>query len=130
MELKRDSHLRNLLLEGKFEEFNRLAQEDPPDLESVDLRGVDLRSADLQHANLRGAYLRNTDLRGVDLLYADLDGASIHAAKIGGVRFPRHIPADEILLSLREGTRLRAQRGPAAPVPASPKASEETEPSS
>ncbi len=108
MGLVRDSELRGLLLDGKIEEFNQLAGENPPDLRSVDLRGVDLKGADLMHANLEGAYLRNADLRGADLRYANLDGASLHGARIGGVLFPKELPAHEILLSLREGTRLRA----------------------
>jgi uncharacterized protein YjbI with pentapeptide repeats len=116
MELIRDSELRNLLLEGKIEEFNRLTEEEPPDLESVDLRTVDLRGANLLHARLRDSYLRNADLRGVDLLYADMDGASIQGARVSGVRFPRDLTAEEIQLSLRDGTRLRAQRDPAPPA--------------
>jgi hypothetical protein len=120
MELIRDSELRMLLLDGKIEEFNQRAEDEPPNLESVDLRTVDLRGANLLHAKLRDAYLRNADLRGVDLLYADMDGASIQGARVSGVRFPRDLTAEEIVLSLREGTRIRAQRDPAPPaVPAS-----------
>lgn len=107
MPMDRSAELRELLVEGKIEEFNERAGESAPELENAGLRGLDLRGADLSHANLRGAYMRNTDLRGVDLLYADLDGASIHGARIGGTRFPRNLSAAEIDLSLRQGTRLR-----------------------
>ncbi len=112
MSLILDSKLRLLLMDGKIEEFNRLTEDEPADLASTDLRMADLRGANLRHASLRGAYLRNADLRGVNLLYADLDGASIHRARISGALFPRDIPPPEILLSLHEGTRLRAERVP------------------
>jgi uncharacterized protein YjbI with pentapeptide repeats len=114
MELIRESELRNLLLEGKIEEFNERVAEEPPDLEGVDLRTVDCRGANLLHANLRNAYLRNADLRGLDLLYADLDGASVQGARVSGVRFPRDVPADEVQLSLQQGTRIRCSRPPEA----------------
>ena len=106
-----ESELRTLLIDGKFDEFNERAGQEPPDLENLVLRGADLRQADLSHANLRGAYLRNADLRGVDLSHANLDGASIHDAQISGALFPRDLPAAEICMSLHEGTRLRAPRG-------------------
>ena len=117
MNLIHDSKLRLLLIDGKVDEFNRLTEDEPADLERTDLRMVDLRGANLRHANLRGAYLRTADLRGVNLLYADMDGASIHGAQIGGAFFPRDIPAREIFLSLQQGTRIRAQRNPEPPDP-------------
>lgn len=109
MDLITDSDLRMLLLDSKFDEFNALAAEEPPDLENFDLRGIDLRAADLSHANLRSAYLRNADLRGLDLRHADLDGASLHGARISGVRFPPELEAAEIRLALDHGTRLRSR---------------------
>ena len=110
MSLTRDSQLRMLLIEGKTAEFNRLAEEEPPDLENVDLRATDLREANLLHAKLRGAYLRNADLRGLDLFYADLDSASIQGARISGTRFPPNLSAGEIDLSCRHGVRMRTTR--------------------
>jgi len=110
MSLIRDSKLRLLLTEGKIDEFNRLAEEEAPNLENTDLRAADLRGANLLHANLRNAYLRNADLRGVDLFYADLDGASIHATHMGGTRFPPNLSAEEISLSYHQGVRLRVTR--------------------
>ena len=111
MTLDRSSELRDLLVEGKIDEFNECAAEEAPQLENTGLRGLDLRGADLSHANLRGAYLRNADLRGVDLFHADLDGASIHAAHISGTRFPPSLPATEISVSHHLGVRMRAGRG-------------------
>lgn len=43
----------------------------------------------------------------MDLSSAKLAGASIHGAKISGVYFPVDLSADEILMSLEHGTRLR-----------------------
>jgi hypothetical protein len=110
MSLVRDSELRLLLIDGKLDEFNEKAGENPPDLERAWLRGVDLREADLSHANLRGAYLRAADLRGVDLLHADLEEASIQGARVSGARLPRNLEATEVMLSLVHGTRLRTRR--------------------
>jgi uncharacterized protein YjbI with pentapeptide repeats len=103
----RNNELRELILEGKTQEFNARAAQNPPDLENVSLRSADLQGFDLSHANLRGAYLRSADLRGCDLFWADLDGASLHGARISGVRFPRALGADEIRMSVDLGTRLR-----------------------
>jgi hypothetical protein len=44
----------------------------------------------------------------MDLRKVDLDGASIHNARIGGTYFPVNIPAGEIELSVKHGTRMRA----------------------
>jgi uncharacterized protein YjbI with pentapeptide repeats len=51
--------------------------------------------------------MKLADLRGVDLSCANLDGASINRAHISGAFFPREIPAQEILLSIEHGTRMR-----------------------
>ncbi len=90
MSLVRDSQLRMLLIEGKIDEFNRQAEEEPPNLESTDLRAA--------------------DLRGLDLLHADLDGANIQAARISGTRFPPSLPAAEISVTNQLGVRMRAGR--------------------
>jgi uncharacterized protein YjbI with pentapeptide repeats len=104
-----DDPLYRLLRIGKIDEFNqRIAAG-----ETVDLKGCDFRHINLQQLNADGldfsdSYFRQSDLRGVDFskcIY--FEGASIHAAKISGARFPREIRADETLLSLEYGTRLR-----------------------
>jgi uncharacterized protein YjbI with pentapeptide repeats len=99
MALIRDSKLANLLREGHFEEFNRLAAQEPPDLRNADLRMLDLRHANLTHA----------DLRGLDLSEASLEGASLHGTRVSGVLFPTALNAEEIRLSLTFGTRMRAR---------------------
>ena len=107
MALDRDSELVHLLREEQIDEFNARAAQSPPSLENADLHLADLRRAHLAKANLRGAYFRNADLRGVDLSQADLAGASLHDARISGCLFPPSIPADEIMLSVTHGTRMR-----------------------
>jgi len=110
MTLVRESELILLLRLDRCEEFNERARQTPPDLENADLRMMDLRLAALVKANLRGAYLRNADLRGVDLSDADLTGASIHEARISGCFFPESLSAEEISLSVSQGTRMRPRR--------------------
>ena len=57
--------------------------------------------------DLSDGYFRQADLRGVDLSKTKLLGASIHGAKISGVYFPIDLAAEEILMSLEHGTRMR-----------------------
>lgn len=100
--------LYQLLRDGKISDFNaRRAAGETCDLSSTDFRGLDLRGLDATDLDLSNSYFRQTDLRGVDLSSAKLAGASIHGAKISGVYFPADLAADEILMSLEHGTRLR-----------------------
>lgn len=103
--------LAQLLREGRLDTFNaRVAESGPADLTHANLRMADLRGANLTGACLAGAYLRASDLRGQDLGACDLEGASLSGAKVSGVRFPDNIPADEIMMSLAHGTRLRGRK--------------------
>jgi len=77
------------------------------DLCNGDFRGLDLRAIDAQRINFSGAYFRGTDLRGLDLREALLEGASLAHAQISGAYFPADLSADEILMSVNFGTRLR-----------------------
>lgn len=105
------AELSGLLREGRADRFNAwVAAHGPADLTGANLRMADLRGADLKGASLRGAYMRAADLRGQDLSDCDLDGASLAGAKVSGVRFPADIPAEEVMMSLAHGTRLRARR--------------------
>lgn len=93
---------------GDVAGFHRYGnEEETVDLAGADLRGVDLRKADLRKVILRGAYLKDADLRGQDLREHDLDGCSLRNAKIGGVFFPDNIRAEEIIMSVQHGTRIR-----------------------
>ncbi len=100
--------LYRLLREGKIDAFNgERGRGTACDLTRCDFRGVDLRGANLAGMDLAGCYFRQADLRGLDLSSCHLEGASIHAAKIAGAYFPAELSADEILLSLLHGTRMR-----------------------
>lgn len=100
--------LYQLLREGKIDDFNsRYKAGEQCDLTGADFRGLDLRGLIADGLDLSGSYFRQADLRGVDLSTAKLVGASIHGAKISGVFFPADLPADEILMSLEHGTRMR-----------------------
>lgn len=100
--------LYQLLRDGKIQEFNtRHKAGEDSDLTGCDFRGLDLRGLLADGLNLCDCYFRQTDLRGVDLSAANLLGASIHGAKISGVFFPTDLAAEEILMSLEHGTRMR-----------------------
>ncbi len=100
-----------LLREGKIDEFNAKKKAgEYCNLKSCDFRSIDLKGIDAVGLDFRNAYFRMTDLRGVDLRGSLLDGASINGAKISGAYFPVEISAQELLLSLEHGTRLRVKR--------------------
>lgn len=97
-----------LLREEKVPEFNKLrTQGKACDLTGCDFRGLDLRDLDVRGLDLSNAYFRGADLRSVDFRGAKLSGASLADAKISGCFFPDNISAQEILMSVQHGTRLR-----------------------
>lgn len=97
-----------LLRDEDIEAFNqRKAKEDFSDLSGCDFRGLDLRGLKADGLNLSDSYFRNSDLRGIDLRKTKLNGASIAGAKISGCYFPEQLSAEEIRLSLDQGTRMR-----------------------
>src|SRR5690349_1897151 len=104
-----DPRALTLVQEDRPLDFNRIieAQGGQVDLSGGQFRGYDLRKFNLQKANLENAYLRNADLRGLDLTQTRMRGASIKDAHVSGTMFPLDIPAQELLLSLEHGTRLR-----------------------
>jgi len=104
-----DDPLYRLLREGKVDEFNqRIAAGEKAELTSCDFRHINLQGINAEGLDFSNSYFRQADLRGVDLsLCANFNGASIHGAKISGAYFPVEIRAEEILLSLDHGTRLR-----------------------
>lgn len=104
----KDDPLYQLLRVGHVEEFNvRREAGETCDLTSTDFRGLDLRKLNAVGLDMSNSYFRQSDLRGVDLSKTKLVGASIHGAKISGVLFPADLAAEEILMSLEHGTRLR-----------------------
>jgi uncharacterized protein YjbI with pentapeptide repeats len=103
-----DSPLYTMLRNDDVDGFN---QEKPKsgtiDFVGVDFRGLDLRNLDTTGIDFTDAYFRSADLRGLDLRNTPLEGASIAHAQISGAFFPRELTADEILMSVNSGTRLR-----------------------
>ncbi len=104
-----DDPLYRLLRECKMDEFNqRVAAGEKADLRSCDFRHVNLQGLNAEGLDFSNSYFRQADLRGVDFtVCANFNGASIHGAKISGTYFPAELRAEEILLSLNNGTRLR-----------------------
>jgi len=78
-----------------------------PNFSGQNLSDMDLTGFDLHNANLSGAYMRGAILGGVDLSKANLHGASLRGARVSGCLFPPEIPAEEIIMSLEKGTRIR-----------------------
>ncbi|PAV27510.1 pentapeptide repeat protein [Tamilnaduibacter salinus] len=101
--------LRNENIDAFNEARERL--ETLPDFAHGDFRGLDLRGMHAQGLNMSHAYFRGADLRGIDLSETMLEGASIAGAKISGCLFPRELHADEIVMSLNHGTRMRYNMG-------------------
>ncbi len=103
-----DSPLYHLLHNEDIAGFNAHKPKDAEvDLCNGDFRGLDLRAIDARRINFSGAYFRGSDLRGLDLREALLEGASLAHAQISGAYFPAELSADEILMSVNFGTRLR-----------------------
>jgi uncharacterized protein YjbI with pentapeptide repeats len=94
-----------------FEAYNRqVTGQKRVDFSNTDLRGVDFRGvADINKLNVQGAYMRDADLRGMDLRAWDMEGCSLYHAKISGAYFPAIISAQEIIMSVQHGTRLRSE---------------------
>ena len=103
-----DNPLYRLIRNEDIKGFNaQKAKDGPIDLCNGDFRGLDLRALDAQGINFTNAYFRGADLRGLDLRNAKLEGASLAHAQISGAYFPVELTADEILMSVNFGTRLR-----------------------
>lgn len=82
-----------------------------PSFSHGDFRGLDLRGMDVDDMDLSHSYFRGADIRGIDFSRANLEGASIAGAKISGCFFPPELHADEIVMSLNHGTRMRYNVG-------------------
>ena len=100
--------LRQRLIERDAVDVQQVALDvGPSALGLAGLRGLDLRLLDASRVDFADAYFRGADLRGIDLREANLEGASIAHAQISGAYFPAQLSADEILLSMQFGTRMR-----------------------
>lgn len=96
-----------------MEAFNaaKSRQTDLPSFAHGDFRGLDLRGMDARGLDLRHGYFRGADIRGIDFSECEMEGASIAGAKISGCFFPHALHADEIVMSLNHGTRMRYNTG-------------------
>ena len=107
-----DKPLYTLLHNEDIQGFNaQKAQGGDIDLTDGDFRGLDLRLLDADGINFTNGYFRGADLRGLDLRNTRMEGASIAHAQISGAYFPVELSADEVLLSLQFGTRMRYRPG-------------------
>ncbi|NWO08014.1 MAG: pentapeptide repeat-containing protein [Alteromonadaceae bacterium] len=97
--------LRNEDVKGFNEQ--KAEQSELPSFAHGDFRGLDLRGLDATGLDFRHAYFRGADLRGIDFSRTRMEGASIASAKISGCYFPHRLEADEIVMSLNHGTRMR-----------------------
>lgn len=103
-----DSPLYALLHKDDIAGFNlQRPKTDAIDMIGGDFRGLDLRELNAQRIDFTDAYFRSADLRGVDFRSSLLEGASLAHAQISGAYFPAELSADEILMSVNFGTRLR-----------------------
>ncbi|WP_322980378.1 pentapeptide repeat-containing protein [Pseudomonas sp. C11] len=103
-----DHPLYRLLHNDDIKGFNEQKPRDGEvDLSGGDFRGLDLRNMDTEGVNFTDAYFRGADLRGLDFRYSKIEGASLAHAQISGAYFPVDLTADEILMSVNFGTRLR-----------------------
>ena len=102
-----DSALYALVHKEHIAEFNREKPKAAIDFKDGDFRGLDLRKLDTEGIDFSGAYFRAADLRGLDLRDTCMRGASLAHAQISGAYFPEELSADEILMSMNFGTRLR-----------------------
>ena len=102
-----DSALYALLHKDDIAGFNQERPQGPIAMRGGDFRGLDLRQLNAQDVDFTDGYFRSADLRGLDLRTACIEGASLAHAQISGAYFPVELTADEILMSVNFGTRLR-----------------------
>ena len=60
--------------------WQKINNEECPNLEDANLEGIDFKGADLSNTNLKGANLAGADLEGVNLTKANLEGANLEGA--------------------------------------------------
>lgn len=109
--INNDDPLYQMLRNEQIKDFNEARKSrNELSFKGYDFRNVDLRGANLSGVDLTDAYFRNANMRGLDLRGCVMEGASIHEAKISGCYFPSNVSADELMMSLQHGTRIRVSR--------------------
>jgi uncharacterized protein YjbI with pentapeptide repeats len=105
-----EDQLFQLLRDGNVKEFNARKSANPTvRLADCDFRHLDVRGLDAVLI-LATAIFAPADLHGIDFSKATLAGASLNGARISGALFPAELAAQEIVLSLGHGTRLRYEK--------------------
>ena len=102
-----ESALYALLHKDDIRGFNQQRPAGHIDMRGGDFRGLDLRELQVEDVDFTDGYFRSADLRGLDLRTSCIEGASLTHAQISGAYFPVELTADEILMSVNFGTRLR-----------------------
>lgn len=107
-----DNPLYHALRDENIKAFNEAREQldELPSFAFCDFRGLDLRGLNAEGLDLKNAYFRGADLRGIDFRKSNIEGASIAGTKISGCYFPLELEADEIVMSLNHGTRMRYRR--------------------
>jgi len=104
-----DNKAYKLLRERRIAEFNSLHEQGllNTDFSGLSFRGIDLRGMDANGLDFSNCRFRQSDLRGINFTNTKLEGASFYGAKISGTYFPKEFSANELLLSVTQGTRVR-----------------------
>ncbi len=107
--IPKDNKLYSMLRERRIQEFNSLRDrgEIGDDLSGLAFRGFDLRGLNADGLDMSNCKFKQADLRGINFSNTNLSGSSLYGAKISGCLFPKEISAQEILMSVTHGTRLR-----------------------
>ncbi|MBL4776052.1 MAG: pentapeptide repeat-containing protein [Mariprofundus sp.] len=107
MEIKHD-RINDLLRDEHIDEVNDIiAAGNAPSFSDTNLGGLNLSELNVQGLDFSNSRFCHADLRGLDLSTCNLRGASLKEARISGALFPNEISAQEIIMSLKYGTRIR-----------------------
>jgi len=107
MEIKHD-RINDLLRDEHIDEVNAvIAAGNAPSFSNTNLGGLNLTGLNVQNIDFSNSRFCHADLRGLDLSSCNFKGASLKDARISGALFPNAIPAQEIIMSLEHGTRIR-----------------------
>ncbi len=108
-QIPKNNKMYALLRERRIADFNAMRErgELDNDLSGLAFRGFDLRGLNANGLDMSNCKFKQADLRGINFSNTNLEGSSLYGAKISGCLFPKEISAQEILMSVTHGTRLR-----------------------